>query len=199
MDEPNTNQELLTFFKALADNNRLKIIGLLAQQPCTVEQLAALLHLGASTTSHHLSQLAQVGLVSARTDGHYYIYSLHTEVLQKMTQKILKLDELSKLSEDVDLDAYDRKVLKTFTATDGTITAFPSQEKKFLVLLRYVVRTFEPGRRYTEKEVNEILAGFNPDTAYLRRNLVEYKFMLRQANGAEYWLNEQRPAKETSA
>lgn len=192
MDETNTNQELLSFFKALADSNRLKIIGLLSQQPCTVEQLAALLHLGASTTSHHLSQLAQVGLVSARTDGHYYIYSLQTEVLQKMTQKLLHTDELTKLSEDVDLDAYDRKVLKAFTNPDGTITAFPSQEKKLLVLLRYVVRAFEPGRRYTEKEVNELLARFNPDSAYLRRNLVEYKFLQRQSNGSEYWLNEQQ-------
>lgn len=46
---------LLAFSKVLADSNRLKIVGLLAQQPHTVEQLAALLGVGSPTVSHHLS------------------------------------------------------------------------------------------------------------------------------------------------
>ena len=50
------SEELVTFFKALSDANRLKIIGLLAQQPYSVEELAALLNLKASTVSHHLCQ-----------------------------------------------------------------------------------------------------------------------------------------------
>ena len=45
--------ELVDVFKALADSSRLKIVGLLAQQPCTVEQLAAMLGLKAPTISHH--------------------------------------------------------------------------------------------------------------------------------------------------
>jgi DNA-binding transcriptional ArsR family regulator len=56
-------EELLTFFKALADAQRLKIVGLLAQEAHTVEQLAALLNISPSTTSHHLSKLAKAGLV----------------------------------------------------------------------------------------------------------------------------------------
>ena len=59
--------ELLQFFKAMSDSSRLKIIGLLSQKPHTVEQLSALLGLGMSTTSHHLSNLAKAGLVEART------------------------------------------------------------------------------------------------------------------------------------
>jgi DNA-binding transcriptional ArsR family regulator len=42
---PPNDEQLLTFFKALADANRLKIIGLLAQQPYSVEQLSAMLEL----------------------------------------------------------------------------------------------------------------------------------------------------------
>ncbi|WP_345325136.1 ArsR family transcriptional regulator [Candidatus Villigracilis proximus] len=45
------SDEVVTFFKALADANRLKIIGLLAQQPYSVEELAALLNLKPSTVS----------------------------------------------------------------------------------------------------------------------------------------------------
>lgn len=60
MEEDNS---ILEFFKALADANRLKIIGLLANQALTVEQLAEMLNLRPSTVSHHLGYLNHVGLV----------------------------------------------------------------------------------------------------------------------------------------
>jgi len=190
MDAPSTGEELLNFFRALADANRLRIVGLLAQQPSTVEGLAAALNLGASTVSHHLSKLAKAGLVSARTDGHYYIYSLQTDALQAMAQRLLSVEELPRLSVDANLDAYDRKVLANFLDDEGRIKAFPAQEKKFQVILRHVVKSFEPGQRYTEKQVNEILARFHKDTASLRRGLIEYHLMARQTGGGEYWRTE---------
>ena len=88
MDE-NINLELVAFFKALADSNRLKIIGLLANQSYTVEQLAAVLALSASTVSHHLSRLAEVGLVSAKAEGYYSVYQLEKEALSGNMQRIL--------------------------------------------------------------------------------------------------------------
>ncbi len=65
MSDSERTEELLEFFKALADASRLKIIGVLAQQPSTVAQLAVMLDLQPSTVSKHLSYLAHVGLVSA--------------------------------------------------------------------------------------------------------------------------------------
>ena len=67
------SEELVNFFKALADPSRLKIVGLLAQQPYSVEELAALLQLKPSTVSHHLARLSEAGLVSAKVDGYYNI------------------------------------------------------------------------------------------------------------------------------
>ena len=61
------------------------------------------------------------------------------------------------------------------------------QEKKFLVLLRHVLKAFDPGVRYPEKRVNQILANFNEDTARLRRSLVEHRFMAREGGGGKYW------------
>lgn len=181
--------ELLTFFKALADANRLKIVGLLAQQPYTVEQLSAMLDLGASTVSHHLSSLSHAGLVSAKSEQYYNVYSLNLGAIQAMAQRLLNRDDLPGLAAEVDRDAYDRKVLKAFTRPDGTIKAFPAQEKKFQVLLRYVLDAFEPGQRYTEKQVNNRLAKYSADTAALRRGLIEYKLMAREAaaGGSTYW------------
>jgi predicted transcriptional regulator len=54
MEAPN---ELLTFFKALADETRLKIVGVLARQPCSGEQLAAIVELKPATITHHLQKL----------------------------------------------------------------------------------------------------------------------------------------------
>jgi predicted transcriptional regulator len=187
MSEQEQFGELLAFFKALADENRLKIIGLLAGRPYTVEGLAEALGLGASTTSHHLARLSKAGLVSARTDGHYYIYSLQPETLKNMAQHLLQEESLPRLTGEESEDAYDRKVLATFTNEVGCITAFPAQEKKHLVLLRYVLKAFEPSIRYTEKQVNEILSRFNEDTALLRRNLVDYGMMAREGGGGAYW------------
>ena len=189
MTEQTHSEELLDFFKALADANRLKIIGLLAQQPYTGEQLAEMLGLSASTVSHHLSMLAHVGLVSARSEQYYNVYSLNVGALQSMAQRLLSRDDLPRLAEDVDRTAYDRKVLKTFVRADGTLKSFPAQEKKFQVLLHYVLDIFEPGKRYSEKQVNNLLSRYSDDTAALRRGLIEYQLMAREVTqgSSTYW------------
>lgn len=177
-------------FKALADANRLKIVGLLANQSLTVEQMAEMLHLRPSTVSHHLQYLSHVGLVSARAEGYYSIYQLEQGTLEKLAQRILERESLPAIAADVDLDAYDRKVITNFTDINGRIKTLPAQRKKLEAILRYVLRAFKPGLRYSEKQVNEILARYHPDTATLRRELVDYKMLLRESGGAEYWLPE---------
>ncbi len=71
-------ETLLSFFKALADANRLKIIGLLATKESSVEDCRRCWKL-ASTVSHHLSKLSEIGLVTARADGYFNVYRLETE------------------------------------------------------------------------------------------------------------------------
>lgn len=180
-------ESLLRFFKVLGEPNRLKIVGLLAQRPHTVEQLSALLGVGSSTISHHLSLLADSGLVRARAQGYYSVYSLNVEVLASMAKTLLKQAEQPQRSSDETLGHDERKVLATFTDPDGRIKAFPVQEKKFLALVRHVLKAFDPGVRYTEKRVNQILSQYNPDTARLRRALVDHRFMAREGGGGKYW------------
>jgi len=179
--------ELVAVFKALADSSRLKIVGLLAQQPYTVEQLAAMLELKASTISHHLSKLAEVGLVSARAQGYYSVYQLEKAALSSNMQRIFSTDQMATVTADVDLDAFDRKVVNDFLLPDGRLKTIPAQQKKLEAVLRYVVKSFEPGTRYSEKQVNEILSRFHADTASLRRELVGYKLMGREGGGGDYW------------
>ncbi len=184
------SEELVTFFKALSDANRLKIIGLLAQQPYSVEELAALLDLKASTVSHHLSKLSQVGLVSAKTESYYNVYQLDEKALEAKTRGIFSQENLAASVADVDADAYDNKVMKDFVRKDGSLKTIPAQRKKLEAILRYVVKAFEVNKRYSEKKVNEILSGYHEDTASLRRELVGYGLMKREGGGGEYWREE---------
>jgi predicted transcriptional regulator len=183
--------ELLEFFKALSDANRLKIVGLLAQDNFTVEQLAEMLDLRSSTVSHHLTRLSKAGLVSARSESYYNVYHLETSNLEAMSQRLLAQETFPAVTAEVDMDAYDRKVINIFCDPDGRIRQFPAQQKKFEAILRYVVRAFEPGVRYTEKQVNEILKDYSDDTATLRRGFIEYKLMQREGGGGEYWLTDE--------
>jgi biotin operon repressor len=181
------SEELVIFYKALADANRLKIVGLLAGRSYSVEELASLLYLKPSTVSHHLSKLAQVGLVSARTESYYNVYRLEEKALEEKTRRLLSREDFTTAAADVDLDTYDRKVVVDFSHRDGSLKTIPAQRKKLEAVLRHVVKAFEPGRRYSEKQVNKILSGFHADTATLRRELIGYGLMEREGGGGEYW------------
>jgi biotin operon repressor len=185
MEEFSANNELLFFFKALADANRLKMVGLLAGKPQTVEQMAAILGLSPSTVSHHLSRLSDAGLVSARAESYYNLYELNVHVLEAMSKRLLGSENLVALAGDMDLNAFDRKTVNDYLTPDGRLKTIPAQRKKLEAVLRHVVQSFEPGKRYPEKKVNEILKHFHEDTASLRRELVGYHLMMRQSG--EYW------------
>lgn len=184
MDE---TEELLLFFKALADANRLKIAGLLARQPYTVEQLAEILGLGASTVSHHLSKLSEAGLVSARAQSYYNYYRLENEKLEGMARRLLTAEALPSVPVKLAVRDYDSKVVNDYLQPDGRLKTIPSQRKKLMAVLRFLANAFEPGAEYTEKQVNEILARYHDDTASLRRELVSANLMGRDSNGTRYW------------
>jgi len=187
-DKP--TDELVEFFKALGDGSRLRIVGLLAVRPYTVEQLGEALGIGVSTVSHHLGRLSRIGLVDTRTESYYTLYALRPEVLAGLAKKLLAHAEPARPPAERELAAFDRKVLATFTSAEGRILAFPTQEKKVHVLLRHVLPAFSHGVRYPEKRINEILSRYNDDVARLRRWLVEYGYMKREGGGGKYWRSE---------
>ena len=183
----NSSEQLLTFFKALADANRLKIVGLLAEKSYSVEELAALLKLKPSTVSHHLSKLAEAELVSSHAESYYSVYQLDKKMLEEKSRSMFSQTELSNVAAEVDVDAYDNKVIKDYSKRDGSLKTLPAQRKKLEAILRYVVKSFDVGKRYSEKRVNEILSQYHEDAATLRRELVGYGLMQREGGGGEYW------------
>ena len=187
-------QSLLQFFKVLADENRLKMLGILANGERSVEELAALLQLRAPTVSHHLARLKEIGLVGMRSDGNTHYYWLDTDALRKTNKHLLTPEKMATLVDDVEGDAWERKVLRDFF--DGPrLKEIPASRKKRTVILKWFAQLFEYGVIYKEAQVNEIIQRHHEDTAFLRRELISAKEGLMQREGGLYW---RIPLPETS-
>lgn len=71
---------------------------------------------------------------------------------------------------------------------DGPLSKFPLKEKRKIIVLTNIIKRFDSTKKYTEKEVNEILKKIYPDYVTIRRYLIEYGFMDRLDDGSEYWV-----------
>src|ERR1700740_3782097 len=126
-----SNIDLLRFFKALADETRLKMAALLTSRPRSGEQLAELLSIKPATVAHHLSKLADAGLVISTSEGHKKFYRLRLEAVRATAQQLQSKNPGLHVSEDADttklypsrvpFDEYDSRVLKDFFNSDGSL------------------------------------------------------------------------------
>lgn len=84
------------------------------------------------------------------------------------------------------------KVLQTYfkNGLDKGIETIPSKEMKKIIILQHILKRFEKRRKYSEKEVNDILKGVHVDYVSLRRYLIEYGFMERTDDCSTYWVKE---------
>lgn len=164
-------------FKALGNSTRLLIVNLIRLAPRHGEELADILKLSPATVSHHLAKLSEVGLLTARKDQYYQIYSL-TGDLNRTLGELVNLAQPG-TERGVREDAYREKVLKAFFV-QGCLTQLPAQLKKRRIVLERLVEEFEPERDYPEREVNLILADFHDDFATLRRHFVGEGLMVRE-------------------
>lgn len=176
-------ETLLAFFKALADESRLRIVGLLAQGERSVQELAMLLDLKEPTVSHHLAILKAQGLVSARAEGTTRWHRLDAKVLEDLSRRVLEPSVAA--PQDAEPETWDAKVLRGFVDAEGRLTIMPASRRKRGVVLRWLMTGFEPDRRYAEAEVNAILQAKYWDSATLRRELIGHRMLARE-NGV-YW------------
>ncbi len=177
-------QQLLSFFKVLGNESRLKILGLLANQERSVGELAAILKLREPTVSHHLAAMKKLGLVKMRAEGNNRIYWLDVKFLESMSKDILSQAQLAELVPDKGTKVYEQKILSNFVE-NGRLTQLPARYKKQFVVMKWVADHFQPGVRYPEAELNETLKQLHPDFASLRRYLIDHKLMARENN--VYW------------
>ncbi len=171
-------------FKALSDENRLKMVGLLAHKPHSVEEIAALLHISPATASHHLQRLLAAELVEARALQYYNVYALRVDVLREFAEQLMSLELIKEAAHGLNLDEYASQVLKDYVVR-GRLKSIPAQVRRRQVILAHLAREFEPGRRYPERRVIEILRSFYGDYDTLRRLMLEAG-LLAEDNGY-YW------------
>ncbi len=179
--------EVLDFVKAVSDPDRLRVIGVLAQHPSTIREVAAQLNMSFRDAFKHLGMLEFVGAVHKTGD----IFTLDMDALEKLSKQ--QFAEQSKPSVSLPpMDPKSRRVLETFLKPDVELRHLPAQASKLHIVLEYVAAVFEPGAQYTEKEVNAILRRLYSDTASLRRALIDAGLLEREGDGSRYW----RPTKE---
>jgi len=179
-------ETLLEFFKAMAHESRLRMIGLLAQREHSVQELAGVLDLKEPTVSHHLAILKTQGLVTARAEGTTRWHVLDRDALARLSQQVLQTpDEKLARTQPKAAEDYDTRVLRGFVRGDGTLASIPAARKKRGAVLRWLMRDFEEGRKYSEAQVNDAIQRHHWDSATLRRELVGHNMMARE--NRVYW------------
>ena len=182
-ESPASFEVMLAFFKSLANESRLRIVGLLLARPHHVKELAAELQLKEPTVCHHLACLAEVGLVEMSPRGNAHYYSLRDQELRRLSRTIFgqRRAIASALPNAQDRDA---RILGNYL--DGeTLKTMPASRRKRWVVLKWLAEKFAPGRRYHEAEVNELIQRHFWDSATLRREMIGYRMLNRSAG--IYW------------
>jgi len=176
------DDELIRFMKSLADAERLKIAGLLSVEALSAAQVAERLGMKPVEVQRHLEQLAAAGL--AHHEGG--IYRVDSQLIEKYTHQMLAQSRPP--APDYEGDEFEVKTLRAYLSPDGSLKAIPTQHKKLMVILSHLVKNFEPGVKYPESQVNQVLRRFHEDTAALRRYMVDNKLLSREKG--IYWRTE---------
>lgn len=172
------NVQLLDFFKVMSNEYRLQLAALLMEKEFTMRELADTLTLKQAEVIEHLAMLREMGLVRANSHDHQTFYAFDKKALYKLNRDVMKSDPLP-TPVDNHPDELERKMMKNWFEGDQLVT-IPAQPKRFQVLINWLVTLFEPEVRYTEKQVNEIIKRHNPDSATLRRAMIDAGLMQRE-------------------
>jgi hypothetical protein len=161
---------------ALADTDRRRAFAAVQLGARTLDDVAAASGLAVDRAAKALGKLADAGAVV--DDGGLCVPD---SVFQQAARVALARPASD---EHADLPADTRRVISAFVV-DGRLTQIPAVRAKRMVVLDWLAQDFEPGRRYTEPAVNLIIGRRHPDTAALRRYLVDEGLLDREAG--EYW------------
>ncbi|MEV5414095.1 DUF2087 domain-containing protein [Thermopolyspora sp. NPDC052614] len=163
----------------MSDEEVRRVLGLMYQQD-TLRMMSALVLTGGAdaagldreAAARALDRLERGGLVVRDDDGSW---RARPERFRELLHAIAPPPEPVSPQE---------RIIRTFLV-DGRLRAIPTRRGKRLEVLDYIVRVFEPGVRYSEKEVNVALRAFHDDYATLRRYLIDEDLLTRE-NGV-YW------------
>lgn len=174
----------LELLRLLLDPDRLAVAGALAARPMTTDEVVTASGRDRRVVLMAIGDLRAAGLVAAADDR----YSIDAAALRAAAKAAADQDLPMDPVIGFGMTDEERAVLARFFS-GRTLTEIPSARAKRLVLLQRLALEFDVGRRYTEREVNEILFEFHPDWSALRRYLVDEGFLDRDhVDGDDlYW------------
>jgi len=161
----------------LADAHRRRVVAALELGARNIDEVVAATGLSATNVVKAMGKLVEAGLVVNGDEG----FTVESDVFQHAARLANTRSPSSEFADEPDET---RKVLRAFVV-DGRLQSIPVAQAKRLVVLDWLAQDFEIGQTYTEKMVNLILGKRYPDTAALRRYLVDNGF-LNRAEGS-YW------------
>lgn len=162
----------------LADDDRRAVFAAVTLGAPGLDDVSRTARLTPERAAKALGRLVDGGLVITGEDGTLAVVGHAFQEAARQALARPRRDEHAGEPEDR------RKVLDVFVR-DGLIVSFPAARESGRTLFDWVVQDFEPGRRFTERHVNATLRRRHPDTATLRRYLVDEE-MLDRGDG-EYW------------
>jgi hypothetical protein len=158
-----------TYAGLLSDDERLRVFAAVALGATSSEDVARASGLDVARVRTVLPRLVSAGLIDP--DG----LRVRTESLDEASRD--RPPRRRGLPGATDEQA---AVLRNF-AEDGRLKALPARAAQRGVVLEYLAGRFEPGRDYTEPEVNELLAAYYDDYVTARRLLVDEQLLQRSA------------------
>lgn len=107
------------------------------------------------------------------------------EKLMDIHRTATMIDERYAISE-----AEEKEILNRYFNENNELIVkdFPAREKRKIIILKHLTKEFDREKKYSEKEVNNILKNFYDDIATIRRYLIEYGFLERTKDGKAYWV-----------
>lgn len=95
------------------------------------------------------------------------------------------LDDRFNITDEEKLQA-----IQNYMNENGGLKNYPAKEKKKIIILEEIMKNFNIGEIYSEKEVNIIISRIHEDYATIRRALIEYGFLNRSNDCKSYWVKE---------
>jgi hypothetical protein len=175
----------------LADDDRRKVVAALVLGATTRAEITGATGLDTRRVVRALNRLGVGGLVIEGSSDAYVLLEAAFELAARAVAAARPARD-----EHGDAPADEARVLRAFVR-DGRLISIPTAWGKRRIVLDWLAQRFEPGRRYSEAMVNLSLGQVHPDTAALRRHLVDNGFLSR--DHGEYWRTGGRVDPDTPA
>lgn len=169
------NEDLIQYLQVTLEPRRIAVLAELIVGNTQFMEIVKRTKLKPSEVQSAISKFISIGIVEYKNDEYVYV----PECVKLLQSQLPKPQKEAMYDSENEEDTERRKVLHNYFRADNSLVRFPLGDKKKKFVLDKIIEEFEKNKEYTEKEVNEILSGYNSDYATLRRAFIDFAYMTR--------------------